>query len=540
MFVYSQSLAPANKESPMHKRPVPDAPINEKLLNDKERSDKLMNYFLIGYFLFGLILATFYATWLIAFAVGGSSLLVYYSVKSVLPGSSLYQYILSAIFGIFMIQYIYQMHGLPEMHFFAFIGSALLITYQKWKLQIPILITVITYHILFSYPQNAGIDKAHFVRATFDSHISIFHILLWPVFFFICGLWSYQLKKYHEAKVLQALKVAELEKENRLSVERRRDEEILTEKNTILESIGDAFFAVDVHWEITYWNNMAEKILRKTKKEALNVNFWDVFPHAVGSEFYKKCHGAIRDNQIIHFEDYFDSLDKWYEISAYPSVNGLSVYFNDVTERKQSEALLKESEKRYNELFQLTPLPMWVFDIVSLHFLDVNEAAMKNYGYTREEFLSMTIKNIRPEKDIPRLSEALTKHNAGQQFIFQGAFKHKKKNGELIDVDIRSNNIQFNGKKARIIIATDVTERLMYINAIEQKNKKLLEISWMQSHIIRAPLTRIMALIPLIKDEKENPVERDLLLGHLSASANELDEVIKNITDKTNIVDDEL
>lgn len=340
--------------------------------------------------------------------------------------------------------------------------------------------------------------------------------------------------------MIQALKVAELEKEGRLSAERRRDEEILTEKNTILESIGDAFFAVDTNWNITYWNNMAEHILHKSKKETLNMNFWNVFSDAAGSEFYKKCHGAINDNQVVHFEDYFSSLDKWYQIGAYPSANGLSVYFSDITERKRSEALLKESEKRYNELFQLMPLPMWVFDIASLYFLDVNEAAIRNYGYTREEFLLMTIKDIRPVEEIPMLNDTLTRQNAEQKFTLRGAYKHKKKSGEIIDVDIQSNNIQFNGKKARIIIATDVTERLMYINAIEQKNKKLLEISWMQSHIIRAPLARIMALVPLIKDDGGNPAEKGLLLEYLSASANELDVVIKNITDKTKIVDDEL
>jgi len=94
----------------------------------KRRSDRLMNYFLIGFFIIGLVLAFFYGTWLIAIGVGGLSLLSYYSVKIALPNSSLYQYVLSAVFGIFMAQFIYQMHGLFEMHFFAFIGSAILIT----------------------------------------------------------------------------------------------------------------------------------------------------------------------------------------------------------------------------------------------------------------------------------------------------------------------------------------------------------------------------------------------------------------------------
>jgi hypothetical protein len=88
-----------------------------------KRSDKLINYFLISYLLVGLGLAFFYDTWLIAFAVGGMSLLAYYSVKNALPDSNLYQYVLSVVLGIFMAQFIYQMHGLFEMHFLLLLAA---------------------------------------------------------------------------------------------------------------------------------------------------------------------------------------------------------------------------------------------------------------------------------------------------------------------------------------------------------------------------------------------------------------------------------
>ena len=97
-------------------------------LEVKERSDRLMNYFLAGFFLVGLVFASFYDTWLIAFGVGGLSLAAYYSTKIALPGSSLYQYVLSVVLGIFMAQFIYQMHGLFEMHFFAFPQCSLFVS----------------------------------------------------------------------------------------------------------------------------------------------------------------------------------------------------------------------------------------------------------------------------------------------------------------------------------------------------------------------------------------------------------------------------
>jgi two-component system sensor histidine kinase/response regulator len=163
----------------------------------KERSDRLMNYFLISFFLVGLLIASYYDTWLIAFGVGGISLLAYYSAKIALPDSTLYQYVLSTVLGIFMAQFIYQMHGMFEMHFFAFIGSALLITYQKWKLQIPILIIVVLHHTIFSHLQNIGLPEVYFSNQDYiDLQTLLIHLLLSAVIFFICGLWAYQLEKY--------------------------------------------------------------------------------------------------------------------------------------------------------------------------------------------------------------------------------------------------------------------------------------------------------------------------------------------------------
>ncbi|MBS1617828.1 MAG: sensor histidine kinase, partial [Bacteroidetes bacterium] len=83
----------------------------------KSKSDYTINFFLVGFFICGLILATFYDTWLVALSVGSLCLAAYYSSKLLLPASDMYQYVLGAVFGIFMAQYIYQMHGMFEMHF---------------------------------------------------------------------------------------------------------------------------------------------------------------------------------------------------------------------------------------------------------------------------------------------------------------------------------------------------------------------------------------------------------------------------------------
>ena len=180
--------------------------------NVNKRSDKLINYFMIAFFLAGLFFATFYDTWNIAFGVGGTALLAYYSIKWAFPNSNLYQYVLSVCLGVFMAQFIYQMHGLFEMHFFAFIGSAILITYQNWRLQLPMLIFVVIHHLGLNYLQSIGYGETYFTSLDYlEVRTMSLHIALTAVIYFICGLWSYHLKTYNGAQLhmLTQMKVRE-------------------------------------------------------------------------------------------------------------------------------------------------------------------------------------------------------------------------------------------------------------------------------------------------------------------------------------------
>jgi PAS domain S-box-containing protein len=171
----------------------------------KNKSDRLMDYFLPGFYILGLLFAFYYETWLIAVAIGSLSLLAYYSTKLFLPSSDLYQYVLSTVIGIFMAQYIYQMHGMFEMHFFAFIGSTILVTYRKWQLQIPIAIVVVVHHAGFGYLQFIGVEEVHFTQLDYMSlQTFIIHILLAIGIFFLCGLWSYRFKISGEQQVAQS------------------------------------------------------------------------------------------------------------------------------------------------------------------------------------------------------------------------------------------------------------------------------------------------------------------------------------------------
>jgi PAS domain S-box-containing protein len=127
--------------------------------------------------------------------------------------------------------------------------------------------------------------------------------------------------------------------------ERKRSEENLRRSNrrivNILESITDAFFAVDGEWKFTYVNRQAEQVLKRSREELLGKNIWEEFPEAVGSTFYVKYHEAVESRMAAHFEGFYPPLDHCVEVWAYPSSEGLAVYFQDITERKEAEEELR-------------------------------------------------------------------------------------------------------------------------------------------------------------------------------------------------------
>ncbi len=145
-------------------------------------------------------------------------------------------------------------------------------------------------------------------------------------------------------------------------------------------------------------------------------------------------------------------------------------------QRKRAEEALRESEERYRILFESNPQPMWAYDVETLRFLEVNEAAVQHYGYTREEFLRMTIKDIRPPEDIPALEKALGELR--EALHYSGRWRHRKKDGTLLDVEIVSHGIVLGGRRARLVLAMDVTERKRAEEALarsEQKFRSLFE-----------------------------------------------------------------
>lgn len=272
----------------------------------------------------------------------------------------------------------------------------------------------------------------------------------------------------------------------------RKREEIESRKRiTAIEQSANTIVITDTYGNIEYTNPKFTEITGYTAAEALGKN-----PRILNSgehpkEFYKHLWQTISAGNI--WSGQMKNKTKsgkfyWEQVTITPikaetgEILSYLAIKEDITERKRAEENLKESEKKYRFLFDNNPQPMWIYDLETLAFLEVNNATIQHYGYTREEFLSMNLKDIRPKEDIDALLKDIemakrVTHNA------LGEWLHITKNGKIINVSIVAHNVTFNNRKARHVLVNDITaskkaeQELLTANIeIEKSEKKFREL----------------------------------------------------------------
>lgn len=335
----------------------------------KVASDKTINFFLIGFFFIGIVFSFYYNTWLIGLGVGGLSLAAFYLTKRLLPNSELYQYVLGAVFGIFTAQFIYQMHGLFEMHFFAFIGSAILITYRNWRLQIPLAIVVLVHHAIFGYLQFSGFTKIYFIQLEYMTlGTFIIHVLLAITIFYICGLWARNFKKAELSFIQESFKVGQLQESSAqkdvliaMSENLRQSNIRLSnakeELERIFNSVDQVLFSVDMKTrKLIQKSKKCEQIYGYTVCEFMaDDKLWLKVIHKDDLPIAEEIERVLGEGKIANAEYRIIHKNKsvrWLEMKITPTINldgelsRIDGVCNDITDRKQLENKLAEEKKQ--------------------------------------------------------------------------------------------------------------------------------------------------------------------------------------------------
>ncbi len=379
------------------------------------------------------------------------------------------------------------------------------------------------------------------------------------------------------------------------------------ELTSVFERVSDGILAFDNDARVTYSNKKSGEIHKRNPADLIGKNFWTEFPLAEHTMFHEKFYKSISDQKNVHFESYAPALGIWIENHMYPSSDGLSVFFRDITEKKKSEESLRHSEEvrqlimnssldaiicinksgiitdwnqqaekifgwkedemkgkhlnetiipqryrkaqereflhfqqteenpfinrvveltalnsegkefsieisiapikqhehdffcvfirdisqrkvaeqglrlsaeKYKLLFERSPVPMWLISTSDDRFVDVNEAAVNHYGYSKEEFMSLNTTKIRPEEDKKRYLSESGENKPGKNY--HGIWRHQKKDHTIINVEIYANDFTHEGKQARLILANDISEK---IKAEESLKYSYEEIRQLASHL---------------------------------------------------------
>ncbi|MBZ5536073.1 MAG: PAS domain S-box protein [Acidobacteriia bacterium] len=261
--------------------------------------------------------------------------------------------------------------------------------------------------------------------------------------------------------------------------ETKRAKEALSKLSSAVEQTADTVAITDREGIIEYINPAFEKLAGYSLDEVVGKTFRILKSGKHDQEFYRNLWRTILSGQpfrgvLINKKKNGELYYEEKTVTPLKDGKGNTTHFvstgKDITDRKQAEESLRDSEKRYRLMFKSNPLPMWVYDQETYALLDVNEAAVRHYGYSREEFLNMTIKDMLPSDGAPVVLHAGSTLREGSDAA--PVWRHQMKEGTVIYVEISSHTLTFAGRPAEIVLANDVTERLKAEDALRESEER--------------------------------------------------------------------
>jgi PAS domain S-box-containing protein len=247
---------------------------------------------------------------------------------------------------------------------------------------------------------------------------------------------------YHDEKPLVYVMCRDI-------TERKRAEEEIERLSYFPQLNLNPILETDMEGNVTFYNQATVETLRGLRVREdpvlfLPVNLQDILNGFRAGRKTQSCSEIVIDGSRFDVNIYY--------VRKFERAH---IYINNITERKNAEEALKVSEERYRNMFESIPLPTMVYHLETLSIIDVNKAAMRHYGYNREEFFRMTVEDLLPREDVPDLLKCSSHSDPTQA---RALWRHKKKNGTIMYVEVTARALQFGDKHYRIAIIDDVTE----------------------------------------------------------------------------------
>ncbi|MEG4117828.1 PAS domain S-box protein [Microcoleus sp. N9_B4] len=310
----------------------------------------------------------------------------------------------------------------------------------------------------------------------------------------------------------------------------------------ILESITDAFIAVDLNWNYTYVNLKAQELLGKSQAELIGKKVWEIFPWAVDLQCYKMATKALAEKVTIEYEEFVPLWNKWLKVRFYPSDSGLSAYIQDVTDSKQTEAALQASEEKLRMLAEANLMGI-IFGDVNGGIIEANDEFLRIVGYTREQLQRGELNSI----DItPPEYQSLDKKGMAEAQATGACTPYEKefwrRDGSRIPVLI-GYVLLAQKRQESVAFILDLTvgkqlERELHDRAQElaRANRIKDEFLGTLSHELRTPLNAMLGWAQLLRNRKFDEKTTVRALETIDRNTRSLATLIEDLLDVSQII----
>ena len=252
----------------------------------------------------------------------------------------------------------------------------------------------------------------------------------------------------------------------------------------LIDSLPGVFYFFDANGKFIRWNKQFETVTGYSAEEIAFMHPTDFFSEEEKKYIAERIAGVfewgVNDADAKFLTKTGEKIPYYFKavLINYEGKPCLLGYGVDITERKKAETELRASEQKYKLLFESNPLSMWMLSLPDYRIIDVNDVTLLQYGYTKEEFLNLSVLDLRPEEDIEKFKT--NTHTNFRGIYHAGIWRHKRKDGNIIYIDIVTHDIMYKGQETRLVLANDVTEK--YI-AEEKLKESYEEIRSLTGHL---------------------------------------------------------
>ncbi|MCC5933963.1 MAG: PAS domain S-box protein, partial [Balneolales bacterium] len=310
-----------------------------------------------------------------------------------------------------------------------------------------------------------------------------------------------------------------------------RLKEVLLRNSAMLSALPDMVFLFNKDLQIIDFSAGNQEEAYLSPHDFIGKTVRDVLPESVAEPGSRVIQRALDTGEAGRFTYHLEmkGQKKYFEARIVPcGPSQVMGVVRDVTETKEAA----QEIFRYSRIFESSINEIYLFRPNSYRFEVMNPAAIKNLGYQADEISGLTAMQV-ANFTTKQLDEMLAPLLRGEKSVISTVNVHTRKDGTTYEVESFIQLISFEEEQLFAGIVVDISERLNYLRYLESQNKVLRQISWTQSHLVRAPLTRMMSLITLLRERDFEAFTEEEILEFLSDSAAEIDNMIHEIAEKT-------